>query len=260
MEPLISISNLLFAYNETFVLKNIDLEIYRGETCFILGPNGSGKTTLIHCINGLLTPQKGTVRIGKSDIQSLTLRQRACFIALVAQESQATFPYNVIDMVVMGRTPHLNFLDKPDAADYDMAWHILENIGIQKLARRPYTRLSGGEKQMVRLARALAQDSTILLLDEPTAHLDIKNAYTIMDTIQVIAQERGLTVVATVHDPNIALRYARRVIMIERGKIFTSGPIDQVMTSENLTRLYQMPLDTTTIGDTIFIIYQNVRR
>lgn len=255
MEPVIQIEKLRFTYTEEEILHNLSVVINRGDRCFILGPNGSGKTTLLHCMSGLLSPQQGTILIEGKDISLLTRRERARAISLVAQEPPTSFPYSVIDMVVMGRTPHLNIFDRPTPKDYDIAWETLEYLGIGRLGNRTYTRLSGGEKQMVRLARALTQGSSILLLDEPTAHLDIKNTYSILNSIRQFAEEQNLTVVATVHDPNLAIDYAKSVVMIDRGSILQSGPLEKVMTAENLSKLYQCSLRTHRVNGKLVVVH-----
>lgn len=255
MEPLITIQDLSYSYATKPALETVSFEIFQGEVCVILGPNGSGKSTLLHCMNGFLQPQNGTICIEKASIHELLPRQLARKISFVSQDQINTFPYAVIDMVVMGRTPHLNIFDKPSKKDYDIAWQIVEMIGIQELASRPYTQLSGGEKKIVRLAKAFAQDSDILLLDEPTAHLDLKNIHFILKTLIEYARNHGKTIIASMHDPNQVFRFAQNVIMISKGKILERGPLSTVMNSENLSRLYHIPLRTESVDDTTVVTY-----
>ncbi|MBN2383671.1 ABC transporter ATP-binding protein [bacterium] len=253
MEPIISVHDLWFSYERTPVLKGLKLEIHRGDICFLMGPNGSGKSTFMHCLNGFLKPSSGTIRIDGRDLHTFSLQERARTFAFVSQDEINSFPYQVIDMVVMGRTPFLNVFDKPARTDYEKAWEILRLIGFDHLGNRPYTSLSGGEKQIVRLARAFTQSSDMLLLDEPTVHLDIKNSWLMLNILCDYALEHGKTIVASMHDPNLVLGFARKVVLIGNGEILAVGPVDQVMTSANLTQLYQIPLNTEKINGYIVI-------
>jgi len=253
--PLISVTDLSFRYTEAAVLKSLCFDIFKGEICAIIGPNGSGKSTLMNCLNGFFTPQSGSVFVSGQNIKSFRVQERARRIAFVSQEQINSFPYQVIDMVVMGRTPFLDFFNRPSRFDYEMSWEVLNNLGLAELGHRPFTSLSGGEKQLVRLARAFVQTSEILLLDEPTVHLDIKNTYQMLNALSDHVLQKDKTIVASIHDPNLVLDFAQTVIMINNGEILEWGPVDQVMTSDNLSRLYHVRLNTEKVNGSTVITY-----
>ncbi len=233
--------DIWFRYRDKEVLKGVSLEHSCGIGC-LLGPNGAGKTTLLRVITGVLQPQRGVVELNGTRITELGFIERAKLISYVPQEFTVKFPYNVIDIVLMGRNPYINPLRGPDKHDEEKAWKALETLGIEALAYKPFTYLSGGEKRLVLIARALAQESKLMLLDEPTSFLDFKNKHRILKLIRKIARESGKTVLITLHDPNLAYMYCDKVFLMKEGRIYYSGIPKDTITAENISKIYGIPV------------------
>jgi iron complex transport system ATP-binding protein len=237
VEPLVRVREATFCYGQREVLKNIDLDIYRGEVLSILGPNGCGKTTLLRCIGGAAVVSDGQVRVGDVDVRSLPAPARARKVGFLFQDHTPTFPFAVRDIVVMGRAPHLGLFGSPGPADVAMADEALERVGMAHVKERSYTRLSGGERQLVLLARTLAQKPDVILLDEPTAHLDFRNQVLTLRIIRSLAAD-GMTMVMTTHDPNHALWMGGRAALMKEGRFVAVGPASDVITDESLSMAY----------------------
>jgi iron complex transport system ATP-binding protein len=220
------------------VLDEVSFEAGRGAINAILGPNGSGKTTLFKCVAGLWKPQTGSVSYQNHEVLSLSERARARLIAVVPQDHEPPFPYSVRDVVLMGRAAHVGAFASPGKHDLHIANEALTTLGIDPLRNKPYTQISGGERQLVLVARALAQQSPILLLDEPTSHLDFRNQLRVLLKVREIARERNITVLMTLHDPNLALLFADNVIVLSQGKVQVQGQADQVITAETMASVY----------------------
>ena len=235
--PLIEVRGAGFSFGEQAVFGGLDLEVYAGEVLTILGPNGCGKSTLLRCLGGALALTQGTVRLENVDLSTLDVRARARKIALLFQDHTASFPYPVLDVVSMGRTPYLSAFGAPSAQDIAIAEEALEQVGMSHLKKRAYTELSGGERQLVLLARTLAQQPAVILLDEPTAHLDFKNQVRSLQQIGALA-ERGVTMVMTTHDPNQAFLFPGRAALMGPGGSLAVGPPHQVITDESLSAAY----------------------
>ena len=231
--------DLHFSYNGNPVLTAVNLDVGKGEFCVLLGRNGSGKTTLIYCLAGLLHPQRGTVAVDGLDLRRAPRVEIARRISLVPQEHTAIFPFRVIDVVVMGRTAALGFMQRPGPQDYLAARKVLEELEAEALAERNFNRISGGERRIALLARAILQAQGTLLLDEPTNHLDFNNQYRLLDKIKRLCREKGTRVVASLHDPNLAVRFADTVIMLSGGRVLAGGKAGAVMTAATVSRLYQ---------------------
>jgi iron complex transport system ATP-binding protein len=231
--------HLHFAYNGNPVLTDVNLEIGRGEFCALLGRNGSGKTTLIYCLAGLLRPQRGTVAIDALDLLRTPRATVARQVSLVPQEHTAIFPFRVIDVVVMGRTAALGFLQRPGPDDYREARRVLAELEAEPLAERNFNRISGGERRIALLARAILQAQDTLLLDEPTNHLDFNNQYRLLEIIKGLCEKKGTRVVASLHDPNLAARFADTVVMLCEGRVLAGGKAGLVMTAPMVSRLYE---------------------
>lgn len=227
--------NLSFSYGGCLVLDKISFEVNSGEILTILGPNGSGKTTLLKCLNRLLKPQ-GSILVNSIDISEVNERELAKLIAYVPQMHSPVFPYKAIDVVVSGRTAHLGF-SMPKEEDYCAAFEVLRLLGLEYLADRPYTQISGGELRLVLLAQALFQQPKILLLDEPTSHLDLKNKVLVVEVLRGVA-DRGIIVITTEHDPTVASVLADKVLLLKNGKVITCGKPPDVITEDNLFQLY----------------------
>lgn len=217
--------------------REIDLKVAPGEVLCLLGPNGSGKTTLFKTLLGLISPQNGEVRIAEAPLGDLTRSEIARRVAYVPQAHTAQFPYRVVDMVVMGRTAHLGLFAAPARADRSAAIAALESLGIADLAEAEYTRISGGQRQLALLARALAQDTPSIVMDEPTASLDFGNQVVVLGEVKRLAQ-RGLGIVLSTHDPDHAFSVGTRVALLNGGRLIASGPPEDVLTPERLGAVY----------------------
>ncbi|MFB3925827.1 MAG: ABC transporter ATP-binding protein [Syntrophales bacterium] len=224
------------------ILKGVSFEAPDGQMTTILGPNGSGKTTLFKCISGLWRPRQGKIRFGDRDLAGLSHSERAKLIAVVPQEHDPPFPYTVFDIVLMGRASHIPLFSTPSARDAAATEAALDRIGVAALRGRPYTKISGGERQLVMIARAIAQEAPLLLLDEPTSHLDFRNQILVLEKVRGIVRQRGLTVLMTLHDPNMAMQFSDHVVMIENGSVLAQGPPAEVLTAGNLKRVYNLDI------------------
>lgn len=239
---------LAYGYRERLIGSDVALSLARGEVLALLGPNGSGKTTLLKTLLGLLPPQGGSLTLDRRPVASLSPPERARALGYVPQAHAGTFAFTVLSVVLMGRSAHAGLFAAPSARDREVAHAMLERLGIERLAERPYTLISGGERQLVLIARALAQEPAYVILDEPTASLDFGNQGRVMSEIRRLAAE-GLGVLFTTHDPNQALRHADRVMMIRDGQALASGPARELLTPERLQQLYGVPVETVTDGD-----------
>jgi iron complex transport system ATP-binding protein len=236
-QPLIEVRGAAFRYGEQSVFDAVDLDIFRGEVLTVLGPNGCGKSTLLRCLGGALTLAQGTVRIDDVDLSSLDAGARARKIAFLFQRHSPSFPFPVLDVVTMGRTPHLGLFGTPSSKDGVLAEEALTRVGIHHLKDRPYTELSGGELQLVLLARTLVQQPDVILLDEPTSHLDFKNQTASLKTIEALVQD-GVTMVMTTHDPNHAFLLPGRVLLMKPGGPMLTGLASEIVTDSTLTATY----------------------
>lgn len=236
-DPLIRVRELSFRYGPSDILTRLDLDVHRGEILSVLGPNGCGKTTLLRCVAGALTPTDGSVRIGGDEVRALAPPDRARRIGFLFQDHAPSFPFAVSDVVLMGRAPHLGFFGFPGPRDRMLADAALDRVGLLHLKERPYTRLSGGERQLVLLARILVQEPDVILLDEPTSHLDVRNQVLTLRTVRALARE-GMTMIMTTHDPNHALWFGGTAALMKNGQFAAVGPASETMTEESLTATY----------------------
>lgn len=246
MDLTLECQSLCFQYNGNAVLNDISFKAETGLFYAVLGRNGSGKTTLIHCLNKVLKPVSGQILIHGRDINELTRNDIAKKISLVPQEHLDIFPYKVIDVIVMGRAPFLKIASSPEPRDYEIAENALKDLNAEGLAHKNFNQISGGERQITLLARALAQTTKIMLLDEPTNHLDFNNQYNLLSCIKHLSRSKGISIIASMHDPNMAALFADEVIMIKNCNIMTQGRAESVMTKENISRLYDT--DTSAIS------------
>jgi iron complex transport system ATP-binding protein len=247
--------NLHFSYNGNAILTAVDLEVQKGEFCVLLGRNGSGKTTLIYCLAGLLRPREGSVAIDGLDLATASRAEVARHVSLVPQEHSDIFPFRVLDVVVMGRTARLGFTQRPRPDDYLAARRVLAELEAEPLAERNFNRISGGERRIALLARAILQAEGTLFLDEPTNHLDFNNKYRLLAKIKDRCRQKGTRVVTSLHDPNLAARFADTVVMLTGGRVMASGDVHTVMTAPMISRLYQTPTRRVEAegGDVIFV-------
>jgi iron complex transport system ATP-binding protein len=212
--------------------------VARGEIVGLVGPNGAGKTTLLRLLAGIARPASGEIRILGRNLSELRPAERGRCMALVPQESAPVFEFTAMETVLMGRAPHLGLLGLEGAADRLIARRALEEADVQHLADRSLDQLSGGERQRVIVARALAQEPEILLLDEPTAHVDLGHTLAIYDLLERRNRDRGLTVVTVSHDLTHAARSCRRLVLLREGRLLAEGPPAEVLTAGNLREAY----------------------
>lgn len=240
---ILSVRDLRFGYDPAGpdTLNGLTIEVPAGTTTAILGPNGAGKTTLLHVLLGLLCPGSGEVSIAGRLQSDWSRREASRLVAMVPQNEHIPFDFTVLEYVLMGRSPHIAMLGMPAPADYDIAVESLEALGLWHLWHRPVPELSGGERQLVTLARALAQQAPVLLLDEPTAHLDLANRMRLLKLIRLLAS-RGSAVLFTTHDPGAAAPVADQVVLLRAGSVLAAGPTHEMLTSEHLSAAYGVPV------------------
>jgi iron complex transport system ATP-binding protein len=239
--------DLSIGYPDRLVGTGLNVRLAEGEVLALLGPNGGGKTTLLKTLLGLLPPRAGEVRVMDRPLADLPVAERARMIGYVPQVHTGTFAFTVETVVLMGRTAHGSLFAAPTARDREISHAALERFGIGALAERAYTEISGGERQLVLLARALAQEPRFIVLDEPTASLDFGNQGKVMREIRALA-EAGLGVLFTTHDPNHAMRAATRAYLLRDGACLAEGPVAEVLTVERLEELYRAPVQALREG------------
>lgn len=228
--------SISFDYDGVPVLAGVDLAAPGGAVVGLIGPNGSGKTTLMRMIYGALAPRAGTVQVDDADVSTLSTRQVARRLSVVAQESPSELPLTVGEMVLLGRSPHRRGFESYGRADRDAASRALERVGLTALAGRDYRSLSGGEKQRVLIARTLAQGARYLLLDEPTNHLDVGYQHEVLGLVREIAE----TAVVVLHDLNLAARYCDSLVLLDQGRVVASGPVESVLLPAVLEPVYRV--------------------
>lgn len=240
---MLHIQNLSAAYDDTVVLHDFNLQLNAGQIATISGPNGSGKSTVMRCMAGLIKPQSGKVLLEERDIFALENRDRASSLAILPQHSEGGGALTVEQMVLLGRTPHLPPYGKPIPRDFAVANQAMEQTGTVEFRNRQFGRLSGGERQRVLLARALAQQPKVLLLDEPTSNLDLRYQYQILQLAHRLARREMLAIVLVLHQINLAAAIADTMILLrEGGHTVASGTPEHVMTEANLDIVYDVPL------------------
>lgn len=237
--PILQLNEVDFGYGKREVLKHLSLDIQQGEIIGIIGPNGSGKTTLLKIIDGLLVPRQGGVLVHGEDIRKKSRRELAAIMSFVPQEFSLVFPFTVREIVMMGRYHQVGGLHFEGGNDYRIAEEALALTDTLPFAGRLINELSGGERQRVLIARALAQQSEIMLLDEATAFLDIKYQLALFELIKTLHKEKGLTFLVVTHEINLAARYADRVILLRGGKIHSLGRPAEVITENNIREVYE---------------------
>ncbi len=239
----VAVTDLSFSYGRAgHRLDNVSLVLHEAEVCCLLGPNGAGKTTLIRCLLGFLRLEHGQVTIAGHDLARLSPKDLARLVAYVPQHTSTPFPFTALEIAVMGRTPHLGIVSTPSAADRTAALSELERLGIAHVPDRPFSALSGGERQLTLLARALLQRAPVLVLDEPTTALDYGNELQILQLISNLASA-GQSVLMITHQPAHALTYADRAALMHRGQIVAQGRPVEIITSQRLSDLYGVPIE-----------------
>ena len=225
-------------YNGVDVLKGICLSLNESDFLGVIGPNGSGKTTLLRTLSRALQPSSGLVSIDGVDIYATSSRDFARRVSVVPQETLVAFDFTVLEITLMGRSPHTGRFAVEGKQDIETAMEALASTGTDHLKDRPINSLSGGERQRVMMARALAQEPELLLLDEPTSHLDINYQYEVMDLVKALNKERGIAVLAVLHDLNLAAQYCDKLTLVGQGTVRAAGPPADVITSDNIRETY----------------------
>lgn len=232
-----TVKDLSFSYPHRQILKGLSFSVEAGELIAVLGPNGTGKSTLFRCMLGSLADYQGTITVDGVDIRTLSQRKMAQKIAYIPQAHRPTFGYSVLDTVLMGTARQVHAFSTPKEQQIALARQAMERIGVEHLAERDFNQLSGGEQQLVLVARAIAQQSDILVMDEPTSALDYGNQLRVLQQVRKLAEE-GYSVLLSTHDPQQALRFADRVLAISGGTIAAMGPAGAVMTPDLIHQLY----------------------
>jgi iron complex transport system ATP-binding protein len=241
MDMIVEVRNAAFGYDGMGnVFEGIGLAGLGGEVFSILGPNGSGKTTLLKSINGLHKLRKGEIYIEGKSINSLKRRDIGKKVGYVPQTQDLTFPYTVLEMVLMGRGPHLGLFASPSNQDIEIAGEAIETLGIAHLANRPYSNISGGEAQLVLIARAMTSEPMVLLLDEPTSHLDFKNQMVILNMLEKLSKEKNIAIIMTTHFPDHAISISDKALLLGNGKASMVGSTLNVITEHNLNDVFEI--------------------
>ena len=231
----ISIQGLTFSYNSHKILDDLDVAVADSEVLSLVGPNGSGKTTLIKCIDRILKP-KGSILLDGKEIESMSRQDVAKLIGYVPQSSSTPLATTVFDTVLMGRRPHISW--RVSDSDLDKVADVLERLHLEDLAMRDFAQLSGGQKQKVLIARALAQEPAVLLLDEPTSNLDMKHQLEVMETISSLVKEKRISAVMAIHDLNLAARFSDKLVMLKNGQVWAAGEPKSLLNEANICKVY----------------------
>ena len=240
---MLRIRSISVSYGEIEILHELSLDVNTGEVVSLIGPNGAGKTTMMRAISGVIPVKSGSVHVDDEDLSVTPIAERARLLAVVPQARKLPPEYTVQHAVLMGRTPYLGWLGNPSPGDIEKVQWAIDRTRLSELANRRVDELSGGEQQLVLVARALAQDAPVMLLDEPTAHLDLRHQATILDLVHSLARERGLAVLMSLHDLNLVSIFSDRIALLDDGNILAVGKPKEVINQQYLSKVYQVPLD-----------------
>ena len=244
-EKILSLEDVCFSYKPQtkMVLQEFSMDVSKGHVVAVLGPNGTGKTTMIMLALGWLQPDSGNIFYQQKNIKSFSRRELGQRISLVPQSEPTFFDFSLLDFALLGRAPYLGNFSMPSEEDYQIAIEALKKVGMFEKADASVMNLSGGEQQLVLLARALAQQTDLVILDEPTSHLDIKNKSRLISILRELLKD-GKTIIFTTHEPDVASMIADQVLMVKGGQVVFSGAIDETMTGANLSEIYQIKIET----------------
>ncbi|MFW6109414.1 MAG: ABC transporter ATP-binding protein [archaeon] len=248
----IKIKDMCFGYSSARILDRVSIDIHRSSFVSVVGPNGAGKSTLIKCINKILTPESGQIYVGDHDLQQMKRMEVARNLAYVPQGSNRVFPTTVFETVLMGRRPHLGWFS--NEKDKEKVWEVLEEMGLEDLALSSFDELSGGQQQKILIARALAQDTGVILLDEPTSSLDIWHQLDVMENVKRLVNEKNVTALMAIHDLNLASKYSDQILMMKEGKIVAMGEPASVLTCKNIEDVYGVEAHVHTHARTPYVI------
>lgn len=238
MHNLLKLENIYGGYDKNDIIQGVSMDINHGDFTGIIGPNGAGKSTLLKLMSRALKPSKGAAIFEGKDMAGMHQRAIARKMAFIPQETLINFSFSVWEMVLMGRIPHLSRLQPERKKDFFIAEKALKVTDSVDLKDRKIDELSAGERQRVFIAKALAQEPSLLFLDEPTSHLDIGHQVAILDLLTVLNRQNGLSIIIVLHDLNLASEYCKRIILLDKGAIFKEGPPDEVLTYQNIESLY----------------------
>lgn len=250
-----ALQGVSFRYGSSapLVLDHVGVEFPEGATTALLGPNGSGKSTLLHLLLGLLRPEAGRIALFGQSHDRYTRREMSRIVGMVPQDEHVVFELSVLEYALLGRAPYLDLLEMPHESDRQVAREALATVGIEALQERPVPSLSGGERQLATVARALTQEPQVLLLDEPTSHLDLANARRILRVLHSL-KENGKTIILTTHDPNAAASVADHVVLLREGKVLAAGPPREVMTSAHLSTTYGVEVEVLPVRGSMLVL------
>jgi iron complex transport system ATP-binding protein len=245
VSAVLEVESLQFAYGKNKVLKGIDFSVGSGEALCVFGPNGCGKSTMLDCVLGLNKPESGKITIEGKDSDKIKVKELAQKIAVVPQRHHHTFGYTVFQMVLMGRTAGTGFFQSPGEEDEEIARKCLSQVGMLGFQHRAFNSLSGGEAQLVKLARALAQQTKLILFDEPTSHLDFRHELNVIKYMAALVRDQGISLVMSTHFPNHALYLENqgvptKVAMMENGVFYAVGKASEVLNEENMSRIFKI--------------------
>ena len=255
----LKLENISFAYKKgPVILDDISLNIEKGTVTALVGQNGSGKSTLLKCITGILAPREGRLKWENLNLLDLAPKQRARIMSYVPQSVPESMSFRVFDVVLMGRRPYANWLRWGiSASDRSKVFSTLERLELADLCFRNYGELSGGQQQKVLIARALVQEPQLLIMDEPTSNLDLRHQQEILNLLRKTASETGISVLLSAHDLNLVMNYADRLEMLKEGRIRHSGPVDAVLTSENIKDIFEVETHVGHYRGTPFVLLNN---
>lgn len=239
-------------------LSRLSLEVPAGSVMAILGPNGAGKTTLLHTALGRLQPRTGQVLLEGQPLSAFSRRTIGQNLGLVPQSERIPFDYSLWDYALFGRTPYLHPLEMPSENDRRIAWQALQQVGLEEIARRSINSLSGGERQLAMLARALAQQPRLLLLDEPTSHLDLSNKSRLVTLMRRLVTE-GATILLSTHEPEVAAMIATHLVLMRKGQLLQSGLLADILTAENLSACYGVPVEVLSVDSRKLVVWDGIK-
>lgn len=245
---MLRVNQLDFYYGHHRILKDITFELTQGKSVCLLGKNGAGKSTLFKTLLGIYSPSKGSIYIENRQLSTMSQKEIAGILSYIPQTQKSSNHFTVFEMVLMGRTAKLKSFQQPGKRDNQIVEEALELLSVSHLRHRVFSRLSGGEQQLVVIARSIVQESRIFIMDEPCANLDYSNQLMVLKMIRRLTDEGYLIIQAT-HDPNHALQYADQVLLLQGGKLVANGHPETILTSERLSELYQAPIDVFSLTD-----------
>ncbi len=245
----VRVEHLGFSYGPHKVLNDISFDVEEGTLVNVLGPNGTGKSTLFRCILGLNRSYSGTITVNGKDISKLCIKERAREMAFIPQSHKPIYDYAVLDVVLMSSGAGSGAFFSPRQSHVNRAYEALERVGIAFLAERPYTRISGGEQQLVLIARALAQNASTIIMDEPTSALDYGNTVRVLSCVRQLAKQDGLTIIQSTHQPDQAFLYADKTLVLHEGNVLAYGSPKDTITAELISKIYNVDVEVNSLHD-----------